>query len=175
MITDIAFSNELGAALKRQGIKKADRINTIAEYMKRESYERDSILDDEECKAAAVEELRKIKKHIPSEFKEQCDFVAWFKSEHPAVVIMSIRNGGTRTPGERAQQVMEGLHAGATDLYIPEWHLWIEFKRIKGGVLSEKQETFRDYVLDVCGDSWILAVGCEDGKKKLSMFLENRK
>ena len=172
MINDLTFSNELDNALKRQGIKKADRINAIAEYMKRESYERDSILDDEEAKAIAIEELRKKDKHVPSEFKEQCDFVAWFKSAYPGVVIMSIRNGGSRSPRERSEQLLEGLHPGAADLYVPLWHLWVEFKKIKGGVLSEKQEQFRDYVTNHCNDSWILALGFEDGRKKIEMFFE---
>ena len=170
MINDITFSNELNNALQRQGIKKADRINIITEHMMRESYERDSILDDEEAKANAVERLRKQDKSVPSEFKEQCDFVAWFKSTHPDVVIMSIRNGGSRSPRERSEQLLEGLHPGAADLYIPKWHLWIEFKKVKGGVLSEKQEQFRDYVTNQCSDNWILAMGCDGGKKKIEMF-----
>ena len=72
---------------------------------------------------------------------------------YPGIVIMSIRNGGSRSPAERVEQIMEGLHPGATDIYIPEWHCWIEFKKIKGGVLSEKQEIFRDYVTKKCGNA----------------------
>ena len=174
MINDITFSNELDNALKRQGIKKADRINIITEHMMRESYERDSILDDEEAKARDVEYERNKKISIPTEFKEQCDFVAWFKSTYPDVVIMSIRNGGSRSPRERSEQLLEGLHPGAADLYIPKWHLWIEFKKVKGGVLSEKQEKFRDYVTNQCSDNWMLAMGCDDGRKKVEMFLRDR-
>jgi hypothetical protein len=62
---------------------------------------------------------------------------------------------------------MEGLHPGAADLFIPAWHLWIEFKKVKGGVLSEEQGKFADYV---CNHNygWFMAKGFEHGKAQIS-------
>jgi hypothetical protein len=48
--------------------------------------------------------------------------------------------------------------------------LWIEFKRVKGGVLSEQQQEFAKYVIEKCNDYWMLAEGFEDGKRKLIGF-----
>ena len=172
MITDETFKKELDSALKRQGILKKERNELIWIALKLPLHERDLILDNEEAKASEHESKKRKAKHIPSEFKEQCDFVAWFKSEYPGVVIMSIRNHGTRTPIEKTQQILEGLHPGAADLYIPQWHLWIEFKRIKGGVLSKEQDIFANYVMNECGDWWILAEGCENGKEQVFDFIE---
>jgi hypothetical protein len=100
--------------------------------------------------------------------------VHWFKKTYPGVVIMSIRNGGYRTPRERADQIREGLHPGVADLYIPAKKIWIEFKKTKGGILSEEQKIFRAYVCDVCCDNWMLAEGFEDGKVKIMELIRNK-
>ncbi len=166
MISDTTFRNELDRHLKKRKIKANDRRAIIKKYLDDDINTcRDHMLDREEFKTQCFLRVSREENNVPSEFKEQCDFVKWFKSEYPDIVIMSIRNGGYRNPRERTEQLMEGLHPGAADLYIPEWKLWIEFKKIKGGVLSENQEKFRDYVLGI-GDKWILANGCEDGKAK---------
>jgi len=173
MITDKIFKKELDSALKRQGILKKERDKLVSEQVRKTPlYDRDEVLDNEEIKASLYLTEKRKAKHIPSEFKEQCDFVEWFKSEYPGVVIMSIRNGGHRLASERQAQLLEGLHPGAADLYIPQWHLWIEFKRIKGGVLSKEQDIFANYVMNECGDWWILAEGCENGKEQVIDFIE---
>lgn len=111
---------------------------------------------------------------IPKEKKEQKDFVAWFKKNHPSVKIMMIRNDGYRTPREKVEQKEMGLLSGAADLYIPEWHLWIEMKRIKGSRLSEEQANFRDYVRNECGDNWMMPKGCEDAIQLIQWFIDGR-
>jgi len=168
MINDTIFTDELNILLKKRKIKVKDRRATIKKYLDDDDINscRDKVLDRETYKTQCFLRSHREKNNVPSEFTEQCNFVKWFKSEYPHIVIMSIRNGGHRNPRERSEQLLEGLHPGAADLYIPAWKLWIEFKKIKGGVLSEKQEIFRDYVLGI-GDNWILALGCEDGKSKL--------
>ena len=55
------------------------------------------------------------------------------------------------------------------DLYIPEWKLWIEFKKVKGGILSKDQKLWRNYLISI-GDNWILANGFEDGVNKVRTF-----
>lgn len=172
MISDEVFKEQLDSALKRQGLKKADRDKYIASSMEyTEIEDRDKILDHEESQARKNELQKKQSKKIKSEFEEQCEFVQWFKKTYPGVVIMSIRNHGSRTPRERVDQIREGLHPGAADIYIPKWHLWIEFKKSKGGILSEQQEKFMDYVVRECGDSWILAEGFEKAKEDVLSFL----
>lgn len=173
MISDDVLRTELNASLKKQKIKIKDRNELIKLALCEPIDDRDALLEKEDLKARKFIQRAKDKKNVPSEFKEQCEFVSWFKVKFPNIVIMSIRNGGYRTASERVEQIMEGLHAGAADLYIPEWHCWVEFKKKKGGILSEKQEKFRDYVIDVCGDSWFLALGFEDGKEKILKHIED--
>ena len=171
MISNETFTKELDVSLKRQKIKIKERRKIIEYNLKVDECMRDDILDDQDNRARRFEAEQKELKHIPSEFKEQCDFVEWFKKEYKGVVIMSIRNGGSRTPRERTEQLMEGLHAGAADLFIPEFRLWVEFKRKKGGVQSDKQKEFEDYVINI-GYDYFLALGFEDGKNKLLKFLD---
>jgi len=167
MISEEVFRQNLDAALKQQGILKKERNEKIAVYLQLDDDMWDSILDTEEDKARHIVAGKKKEKHVPSEFYEQSTFVSWFKNKYPGVVIMSIRNGGKRTVSERIEQMMEGLHPGAADLYIPKWHTWIEFKRVKGGILSDKQKEFRDYVINECGDKWFLAEGHEQAIKAI--------
>jgi len=174
MINDEIFRTELDKTLKRQDMLKKERNILIGKYMICSPQHRDEILDNEEVKANQHELKKRKAKHVPTEFKEQCDFVAWFKSEYPGVVIMSIRNGGHRLASERQAQLLEGLHPGAADLYIPAWRLWIEFKRAKGGVLSDTQTNFASYVMNVCGDRWILAEGFESGKNQVMEYILNK-
>ena len=107
----------------------------------------------------------------PTEFKEQCDFVAWFRNEYPGIVLMSIRNGGSRSPKESRDQMLEGLYPGAADLFIPAWLCWIEVKRVRGSVWSEQQQAFKAYVESI-GQTYLLAYGFEDGRSKLISFLD---
>ena len=170
MISDEVFRDALDVAYKAQGINKKDREIHINEMMAYPRGNRDFYIEEVELAARQHQTEKKASKRSPSEFEEQCAFVHWFKKTYPGTVIMSIRNGGSRTPRERVDQMREGLHPGAADLYVPEWHLWIEFKRVKGGVLSDEQKEFNIYVTYTCRDTWMLAEGCEDGKKKVLTF-----
>jgi hypothetical protein len=172
-ISDQVFKDALEVALKAQGYKIKERNLIIKRYLFLDKENRDIVLDGEEQKAIEHQAEKKESKKVRSEFEEQCEFVHWFKKTYPGVVIMSIRNGGSRTPRERSDQMREGLHPGAADLYIPAWHLWIEFKKVKGGVLSEEQIEFAKYVRITCRDFWVLAEGCEQGKLKILEFVEN--
>jgi hypothetical protein len=174
MISDEVFRDALDVALKGQGILKKEREDLIKSMLLIDTKRRNTLLDYEEDLARQHQAAKKASKRAPSEFEEQCNFVHWFKKTYPGVVIMSIRNGGSRTPRERVDQMREGLHPGAADLYVPEWHLWIEFKKVKGGVLSEEQQNFAKYVVEECHDYWMLAEGCENAKRKLTGFNENK-
>jgi hypothetical protein len=93
-----------------------------------------------------------------SEHLEQREFVSWFRKTHPGVRIFAIPNGGWRGVAAGARLKAEGVSAGVPDLFIPEWRVWIEMKRAKGGVLSEKQKGWRDYLIG-CGYKVIVAHG----------------
>jgi hypothetical protein len=166
-ISDEIFTEEMHRHLKAQNICKKERETIIKLHIKNELLNRDIVLDAEQYKAG----LANKKEPIPTEFKEQCDFVAWFKITYPGVVIMSIRNGGHRTPRERTEQLLEGLHPGAADLFIPEWLLWIEMKRVKGGVQSEEQKAFERYVNGIW-QTYLLCEGFEAAKNKILRFVE---
>ncbi|MFA5166774.1 MAG: hypothetical protein WC449_05815 [Candidatus Paceibacterota bacterium] len=148
MISDKTLKQELDSILKRRKIKKAERDIHIDAALTTSYISRDEILDIQEGITREYEQEQSALKHIPSEFKEQCDFVMWFKSAYPGVMIMSIRNHGSRTPRERQEQIMEGLQPGAADLFIPAWAMWIEMKRVKGGVQSYEQKAFERYVTE---------------------------
>ena len=58
---------------------------------------------------------------------------------------------------------LEGLVAGIPDLFIPEWLLWVEMKREKGGSVSKEQKEIHKtlieagYTVAVC-KGWIDAI-----------------
>jgi hypothetical protein len=47
------------------------------------------------------------------------------------------------------------------DLFVPEWGLWIEMKRAKGGKVSKDQKEWLEY-LDYCGYTVIVGLGKTD-------------
>ena len=57
----------------------------------------------------------------------------------------------------------EGVRKGVPDIFIPEWRLWLEFKRVKGGKLSPEQKDWIDY-LNGCGYIAIVVNGFDDAK-----------
>lgn len=93
-----------------------------------------------------------------TEHVEQREFVSWFRKTHPGVRIFAIPNGGWRGMAAGARLKAEGVSAGVPDLFIPALRVWIEMKRPKGGVLSEKQKDWRDYLIS-CGYTVIVAHG----------------
>lgn len=97
---------------------------------------------------------------IPTEHEEQKNFVQWFRRKYPSVRIFAIPNGGARNPATACRLKVEGVLRGVPDLFIPEWRLWIEMKRIKGGVLSPEQKDWIEYLKNndyVC----MVGYGCE--------------
>ena len=97
---------------------------------------------------------------LKSEHYEQREFVSWFRKTYPGVRIFAIPNGGWRSRITAAKLKAEGASPGVPDLFIPAWLVWIEMKRSKGGVLSDKQKDWRQYLLSI-GHTFILANGKE--------------
>lgn len=109
-------------------------------------------------------------KQYPSEHWEQAEYVSWFRKTFPDVLIFAIPNGGKRSKAQAAKLKLEGVVAGVHDLFVPEWRLWIEMKRQKGGSLSKKQRDFGEEMERV-GYDWIVCKGFEDAKAQTEAFV----
>lgn len=110
-----------------------------------------------------------IKEKIPSEHHEQALFVQWFRRTYPTVLIHSIPNGGHRSQATAIALKVEGTVKGIPDLFIPEWRLWVEMKRIKGGVLSPEQKNIIEYLKNV-DYQVIVCKGFLDAQKQIEQF-----
>lgn len=97
---------------------------------------------------------------IPSEHVEQRNFVSWFRQTYPGVLIFAIPNGGKRGKLEAMRLQAEGVVSGVPDLCIPEWRVYVEMKRTKGGTVSKEQREILDY-LDGCGYTVAVCKGFE--------------
>ena len=109
-----------------------------------------------------------IANRIPTEHEEQREFVRWFRQAHNGVRIFAIRNGGSRSIATAGRLKAEGVSPGVPDLFIPEWDIWIEMKRTKGGGLSTVQKDWIKY-LEELGHTCIVAKGAEDAKAQIQV------
>jgi hypothetical protein len=100
---------------------------------------------------------------VPTEHEEQREFVRWFRQSFPGVRIFAIPNGGARSKREGGRLKLEGVSPGVPDLFVPEWLLWIEFKKQKGGSVSAEQKDWMAY-LEKLGHTTLVARGAEAGK-----------
>ena len=104
---------------------------------------------------------------IKTEHEEQRELVSWFRKTHPGVVIFAIPNGGARSASTAGRLKAEGVLPGVPDLFIPEWHTWIEMKRTKGSSVSKDQKELHKY-LESVGYCVIVAKGCEEARRVLT-------
>lgn len=112
-----------------------------------------------------------LKDTIPSEDYEQMMLVQWFRRTHKDVLIFSIPLGGHRHPAVAAKLKATGTVPGIPDLFVPEWKLWIEMKKVKGGKISPEQQGMIDYLQSV-GYCVIVGLGAEDARRKISQFIK---
>ena len=110
---------------------------------------------------------------IPTEHEEQRELVKWFRQSFDGVRIFAIPNGGARTITTAAKLKVEGVSAGVPDLYVPEWKLWIEMKRTKGGVVDKAQKDWHDY-LTAIGDRVIVCRGADEAKRMIEIEMEGK-
>ena len=110
---------------------------------------------------------------LPSEHQEQVGFVQWFEGKFPLVRIFAIPNGEHRSMSVAKRLRAEGVRPGVPDMYVPEWGLWIEIKRQKGGRLSKDQIDWIEY-LERAGQAVIVAHGAIDASKKVLSFLDGK-
>lgn len=108
---------------------------------------------------------------IPSEHEEQREVVKWFRQTFDGVRIFAIPNGGARSITTAAKLKVEGVSAGVPDLYVPARKLWIEMKRVKGGVVDKSQKDWHDY-LTAIGDTVIVCRGADEAKRMIEIVME---
>ncbi len=103
---------------------------------------------------------------IPTESYEQALFVQWFRRTYDGVLIHSIPNGGKRSRSTAIALKVEGTVRGIPDLFIPEWKVWVEMKRTKGGSLSPEQKNIIIYLKSV-GYQVLVCKGFLDAKEQI--------
>lgn len=86
--------------------------------------------------------------------------------------MFSIPNGGQRGKVTAHKLKLEGLTPGIPDLFIPEWRLWVEMKRVKGGALSVAQKQIIPE-LERVGYTVIVGYGCDDAMQKVKALNPN--
>mgnify|MGYP006865007057 CR=1 FL=1 len=105
-----------------------------------------------------------------TEHEEQREFVSWFRKNYDPVRIFAIPNGGHRSKTQGMKLKAEGVSAGVPDLYVPEWRLWIEMKRITGGTVAPKQREWIKYLTDIVGDSVAVCAGAGVAMEYITEF-----
>jgi hypothetical protein len=106
---------------------------------------------------------------MKTEHEDQRELVRWFRQTHVGTVIFAIPNGGARSLATASRLKAEGVVKGVPDLFIPAWELWVEMKRVKGGAVSQEQETMHAYLRGV--GYWVLvAKGFEDAKQQIEAW-----
>lgn len=110
------------------------------------------------------------------EEREQTGFVSWFRRKFPDLLIFSIPNGEKRNISVAKRIKASGGVSGIPDLCIclpGGLIIWIEMKRIKGGVLSENQKKIHA-ILWSLGHEVIVGNGAVDASAKLLAKLKTR-
>lgn len=101
------------------------------------------------------------KNPIPTEHEEQVNFVRWFRLQFPRVLIFAIPNGGDRHAAVAAKMRAEGVTPGVPDLFIPDWRLFLEMKRRKGGRVLPEQKRVMEH-LEQAGYTCAVARGFDE-------------
>ena len=89
-------------------------------------------------------------------------------------MIFAIPNGEKRAITVAKRLKAEGVVRGIPDLFIPQFNLWVEMKRISGGRLSPEQRAMIQY-LEGIGQKVIVGKGAADASRQILEFLEEKK
>lgn len=117
---------------------------------------------------------KKIKK-IPTESQEQQRLVMKLRWLYPDIEFFAIPNGGKRNQGEAVKLKLEGVEAGAPDLFIVEpvgkFHgLFIELKRVADFKVSLEQVSKHKKYLDR-GFQVKVCCGAKEALKEIVSYL----
>lgn len=123
--------------------------------------------------------MRLAKDGLPSEHQEQVAFIQWFRYTYRGVKIIAIPNGACTNPVAGRRFKAEGRESGVPDLYIPEWDVWIEMKRVnwrepkspKEGTTAFNQKVWQAYLRDKCGATVFVCRGFEDARRQIVDFV----
>ena len=85
------------------------------------------------------------------------------------MLIFAIPNGEKRAITVAKRLKAEGVVRGIPDLFIPQWNLWVEMKRVSGGRLSPEQKAMIGY-LEGVGHKVIVGKGAADASKQILEF-----
>lgn len=107
------------------------------------------------------------------EHPQQVWLVDWWAVKFPKVRLLAIPNGGHRNPIVAAKLKAEGVRPGVPDLFCPEWSLWIETKRLKGGTVSPVQKDWIAYLREI-GHTVLVCHGWQDAAAQVSEFARLR-
>jgi len=116
--------------------------------------------------------VKKSTNTLPSEHEEQVGVVNWIRRKFPEVVVFAIPNGDKRSISVAKRLKAEGVTPGVPDLFIPDWNLWIEMKKQKGGKLSAAQKNMIEHLKRI-GHTVIVGYGAEDASSKIIEFLQS--
>jgi len=111
---------------------------------------------------------------VLSEDEEQILFCRWMRMQHPELKFFAIPNGGKRSIVTATKLKMSGVSAGVPDIFIPALKLFIEMKRAKGGVVSEFQKKWIEY-LNTCGYKAVICRGCNAARAEIELAILNQK
>jgi hypothetical protein len=112
--------------------------------------------------------------NTPTEYEEQCLFVEWFSLQFPHVRLFAVPNGMRTSIGQAVKFKKSGTSKGVPDIFIPELNAAIEFKRVKGGVLSPEQKDWLRYLEDRCEMNCFVAQGCDEAVRFIMGLTRNK-
>ena len=107
------------------------------------------------------------KNTTPHESWEQQSLVAELERLEPGILMEINPAAGMKFDKRMAARVKTlGYQAGTLDIFLPEYHIYIELKRQKGGALSPEQKA-RIPRLEAAGYRVIVAKGAVDAINQL--------
>lgn len=115
-----------------------------------------------------------------SEDSQQAALFCWIalnQEKYPLLMrAFAIPNGGFRNIREAAKLASTGVRKGVLDIFLPipiaKWHgLFIELKRLKGGVTSPEQKDWIAFLRSM-GYGAIVCKGWLDARDTLINYLE---
>ena len=116
-------------------------------------------------------------KKTPTEDQEQAALVRWFQEKYPRIKnrLFAIPNGAHKSRYAASRFMATGLRAGVPDLFLPvprgQYHgLFIELKRVTGGVVSDRQRDWLNY-LNSAGYLAVVCRGCEEAKMTITEYM----
>ena len=127
--------------------------------------------------------MKKPKQFIRSEYLEQCEIFAFAQimiatNQYPELVLLNgSPNGVKMSIGQAVKAKNNGLKRGYPDIFLPVarggYHgLFIELKRVKGGVLSQYQ---KQWLNDLTDQGYFACVcrGADAAKRLLVKYLDD--